>query len=286
MSYVPFRWQSCQPVLVNESAKIGVLAVVTGAAVWLTLAGSGSSGAASALADGAARTGATSGSTPPATPAPASTQASPTNPSTTNPSPTNPSPTTPADASGVPDRDVADSALPVVAAGNGRLTVVPGGTSPSGPGRVQRYTVSVEGGLGVDAAQFAREVDRTLADPRSWGHAGAIAFQRVDHGPVEVQVVLASPATTDRMCRPLSTNGIYSCGNGPTAVINGMRWLRGADAYAGHLALYRQYVVNHEVGHTIGHGHQGCPAPGRLAPVMMQQTIGIGRCVASPWPFP
>lgn len=178
-----------------------------------------------------------------------------------------------------------DVDLPVVAGGTGTLVPVPGGTARSGPGPLRRYSIKVEDGLGVDATAFAAQVDRTLADPRSWGAGGRLSFQRVDHGPVDVRVVLASPATADRLCAPLRTNGIYSCGSGSTAVLNSMRWLRGADAYAGDLASYRQYVVNHEVGHTLGHGHAGCPGAGRPAPVMMQQTKGVGACTPVPWPF-
>ena len=37
-------------------------------------------------------------------------------------------------------------------------------------------------------------------------------------------------------------------------------------------------MVNHEVGHTFGHGHVGCPAGGEPAPVMMQQTEGVAPC--------
>jgi hypothetical protein len=69
-------------------------------------------------------------------------------------------------------------------------------------------------------------------------------------------------------------------------VVNAMRWQRGADAYAGRLADYRDYVVNHEVGHALGRGHVGCPGRGQPAPVMMQQTKGVGACLPSAWPFP
>lgn len=175
---------------------------------------------------------------------------------------------------------------PVVQAASGTTTVVPGGTAVSGSGPLLRYTVAVEEGLGVDPAQFAAAVDGVLGDARSWQAGGRMSVQRVDRGPVQFRVVLASPETTDRLCRPLRTAGIYSCGAAETAVINGMRWLTGADAYAGQLPAYRQYVINHEVGHTVGKGHVGCPGAGRPAPVMMQQTKGIGACAQNPWPFP
>lgn len=176
--------------------------------------------------------------------------------------------------------------VPVVERGAGRPAVVPGTGAVRGRGPLQRYSVAVEGGIGVDPAGFARAVEATLGDPRSWGSDGRMSFRRVADGPVAFRVVLASPDTTDRLCAPLRTGGTYSCANGGSAVINARRWLRGATAYSGRLPAYRQYVVNHEVGHTLGHGHERCPGAGRLAPVMVQQTKGVGSCVANPWPYP
>ncbi|MEP7333809.1 MAG: DUF3152 domain-containing protein, partial [Terracoccus sp.] len=50
------------------------------------------------------------------------------------------------------------------------------------------------------------------------------------------------------------------------------------------VASYRIYLVNHEVGHGIGHGHLQCAGKGTPAPVMMQQTYGLDGCTAWPWP--
>lgn len=184
-------------------------------------------------------------------------------------------------------RPPSPSRVPVVVQrGDGELVRIAGEGARSGRGPLRRYTVAVEGGLGVDPAGFARTVARVLADERSWGAGGRLSFQRVADGPVSFRVVLASPATTDRLCAPLRTNGRFSCGAGTTAVVNSMRWLRGAASYSGRLEAYRAYVVNHEVGHTLGHGHVSCPGRGLPAPVMVQQTKGTGGCVAQPWPHP
>lgn len=173
----------------------------------------------------------------------------------------------------------------VVQRGDGELTVVPGGSAPVGDGPLRTYVVEVEGGLDIDPVAFAREVDRTLADPRSWTSGGRRTLQRVD-GDAGIRVALASPATVDRLCAPLRTAGRYSCANGDRAVLNVARWLTGVDAYAGALEQYRQYLVNHEVGHVLGFGHVECPGAGEVAPVMLQQSLGLDGCARGPWPYP
>ncbi len=135
-------------------------------------------------------------------------------------------------------------------------------------------------------------MEKTLSDPRSWGADGAMAFQRVDSGAVDFRVTLTSSLTVRKLCGyslPYET----SCYNGEIgrAVINDARWVRGAVAYKGNLAAYRTYVVNHEVGHALGNDHRPCPKKGALAPIMMQQTLGlttpgVGTCRANPWPHP
>ena len=167
---------------------------------------------------------------------------------------------------------------------SGRLAVVPGTSAVVGSGPLRRYLVEVEAGLDEDPAAVARSVDQILGDARGWSRRLGIALQRVDSGSVAFRVTLASPDTADRLCRPLRTGGIFSCFMRGRAVLNVARWRWGAKAYGDDLAGYRRYVVNHEVGHALGFGHRSCPGRGRPAPVMMQQTKGVGRCAANPWP--
>jgi hypothetical protein len=167
----------------------------------------------------------------------------------------------------------------------GLLHVVAGWSRRSGPGPLRRYTVQVEDGIQVDRRRVADTIASILGDRRGWGGSGRLSFQRVSSGPVSFRVVLATPSTVNRLCAPLITGGIYSCGMYGRAVLNLMRWRHGAPAFRGDMTKYRRYLVNHEVGHMLGHSHRSCHAAGARAPVMMQQTKGVGACRANGWPL-
>src|SRR5262245_12995324 len=172
--------------------------------------------------------------------------------------------------------------------GTGTYAVVPGTQQPvkGAKGPVVKYIVEVERGLPFDGEDFAKAVHATLNDPRSWGHDGMMQFERVDHGSVPIRVSLSSADLTDRLCLPLRTFGRVSCWDGSRAVINAERWGLGADTYGEDILSYREYVVNHEVGHGLGHDHVHCPRPGVLAPVMVQQTKSLEGCKPNQWPYP
>ncbi len=168
--------------------------------------------------------------------------------------------------------------------GSGRLKVVPGSAAAPGTGKVVRVRIEVEGGLKVDGRRFADFALATLNDERSWAHDG-YRFARTD-GTADVRLVLASPDTSAALCRPLRTFGRLSCHSGDATVITVYRWVKGIPEYGKDLGGYRRYVVNHEVGHALGHGHLMCPGAGRRAPVMMQQTKGLKGCRPNSWPYP
>lgn len=187
----------------------------------------------------------------------------------------------PDDAAGVLDGDI-PFAL------GGRLVAVPGATSAPGNGETRSVRVEVEEGLPVDPDRFAEFVMSTLNDPRGWGADGSVTFARTA-GDADIRVVLASPATVDTMCAPLDTNGKWSCGRYGHAAINAERWALGAAAFTeagGDITQYRQYLVNHEVGHLLGAQHTGCPRAGQVAPIMLQQSLGLGGCLPNGWPHP
>lgn len=152
----------------------------------------------------------------------------------------------------------------------------------AGSGRDRTFTVEIEDDLPHDPDAVADQVASVLGDDRGWRTEGW-SFSQVDER-AQIRILLASPATVDRLCAPLRTFGEVSCRTGDKVVLNVKRWTLGVEYYGDDLEGYRTYLINHEVGHALGKGHVGCPAPGAKAPVMLQQTKGLQGCVANPWP--
>src|SRR5450759_2124994 len=194
------------------------------------------------------------------------------------------SPTTAASTS---DTQVNKPAQRALVRATGEYARAPGGTVRHGSGKLMTYRVEVETGMGESAPVFAAAVDATLADPASWAGQGSWSLQRVPTDDADFVIRLATPATVDEVCATagLDTVGYVSCRAGKFVMINLDRWLEAVPDFRGNVALYRQYVVNHEVGHRLGYRHQACPGPGRPAPVMQQQTLGLDGCLANGWPY-
>lgn len=220
---------------------------------------------------------------------------------------------------GAPTGDVAPAQLTQAALpGGGAYTAVGrktyrvvAGTSPQigTTGQLYTYTVEVENGLipaeyGGEQA-FAKMVEATLGNEKSWIGDGKVAFRRVDRGDADLRITLTSTNTTRELCG-YQIKFESSCFYPPQerVLINEARWIRGALSYEGDDIAYRQYLINHEVGHGIGYEqHVPCPANGAPAPIMMQQSFGIANsqimaldpeikadpafvCKPNPWPFP
>lgn len=180
--------------------------------------------------------------------------------------------------------------------GSGAFTTVPGKDKAPGRGEVLRYRVDVEKGLPLDGALFAEAVHKTLNDDRSWGHGGTRTFERVSSGRPDFVITLASPGTTAVWCGKSgldTTEDNVSCDSAATerVMINAYRWAQGASTFGDDkMHSYRQMLINHEVGHRLGHNHETCSKQGALAPVMMQQTKFLATdgatCRPNAWPFP
>ena len=167
----------------------------------------------------------------------------------------------------------------------------PSRTCGSPGARLVRFRVLVEDGLATSAGRFAEDVLSVLCDERSWIRSGEVRFRYDPDGPLLIG--LRKPASAEKRCMQLiglSVNFYYSCAGSREVVLNADRWFKGSDYWPGPVPSYRQMLVNHEVGHTLGQHHRGCAKDGGLAPVMMQQSKGLttgGKtCKINPWPRP
>ncbi|MGK5451269.1 DUF3152 domain-containing protein [Streptomyces radiopugnans] len=186
-----------------------------------------------------------------------------------------------------PDEPAEQSVIPVPATGPGTFTTAQASGEAVGQGTIRTYQVQVEDGIELSARQAAQEVAAILAHPRGWTNDGVNGFRLVASGSADFIVKIATPGTADAICGAagLNTRGELNCAVGPTVVVNLKRWVLGSPQFAGPVTEYRALIVNHEVGHRIGRGHETCPGPGRPAPAMMQQIKGLKGCVANAWPY-
>jgi hypothetical protein len=179
------------------------------------------------------------------------------------------------------------STTPLPQSGPGTFVTAAGGSGRVGKGTPLRYRVEVEKGITISPEDVAAQVERTLADPRGWTADGHSAFQRVSDGPTDFRVRLATPATVDKICAAggLDTGGKVNCSVNHDVMVNLRRWVLATEFYPKDVVGYRSLIINHEVGHFLGHGHVTCPGKGQPAPAMMQQIKGLLGCVPNVWPY-
>ena len=153
--------------------------------------------------------------------------------------------------------------------------------------RTITYDISARGAISGDIEEFRRMVAETFADSRGWVRAG-LKFVEVPSGGA-LRMVLATGDQV-KAAAPSGCSEVLSCAVYPVVLINDTRWMNGSDSYnelGVGLLDYRRMVINHEVGHFLGHNHTvTCQTVTGLAPVMLQQSTGLRGCLPNAWPLP
>lgn len=156
----------------------------------------------------------------------------------------------------------------------------------SGKGVAQyKYCIAGKGNVGkLDG--FANTVYRVLNDSRGWPRAGA-TFTKADEG-CDFTIVLSEAKYLPSFDAGCSTK--YSCRVGNHVIINLDRWNDGIEDWkkaGGDLARYRTMVINHEVGHALGHvdNETTCAGAGKPAPLMQEQSMHLDGCTVNEWPL-
>lgn len=151
------------------------------------------------------------------------------------------------------------------------------------------YCVASRGEVG-DLTEFANTVFSTLNDPRGWPRAGAV-FQEADGTDPNACSMTLTLAAADQMTSfSTECSDEYSCRVGNDVVINVDRWNNATEGWlnaGGTVSRYRTMVINHEVGHRLGHldNELTCPAVNQPAPLMQQQSMDLLGCVPNEWPL-
>ncbi len=166
-------------------------------------------------------------------------------------------------------------------------------------GRQFYYNVAVEAGVEEDMGKFSAAVNRILTRRGGWDRWG-FSFVSVypDEGGASdmrkrmrqyMTLQLCSNATIRQFGPDFDGMSVADCQHNFIR-INVDRWRTGPKPAGATMSLsdYRQYVVLHEVGHVLSRcsptHHQATCAPDGRAPIMMQQTNGVGKCDWNPWP--
>ncbi|WP_244609352.1 DUF3152 domain-containing protein [Bifidobacterium moukalabense] len=148
------------------------------------------------------------------------------------------------------------------------------------------YCVAQKGDVG-SLDDFANAVYRILNGERGWSRAGATFVQGAD-GSCDFNIVLSEARYMTTFSPDCSTE--YSCRVDENVIINDDRWNGGTNDWlsaGGDMARYRVMVINHEVGHRLGHtdNETTCAGAGQLAPLMQEQSMHLDGCATNEYPL-
>ena len=158
---------------------------------------------------------------------------------------------------------------------------------------------------GVDQGQFRKRVQEILQHNmgwRKWKYAFDLhdqlsvkqSYSRGDTMQRHFTLTLTPDEEISQYGPEFRGMSVANCSQNRVS-INATRWKTGAKPNptdpvdAMPLEDYRMYVILHEVGHILSHcshkDHKRACSPSGKAPIMMQQTNGVGAgCSPNPYP--
>lgn len=141
-------------------------------------------------------------------------------------------------------------------------------------------------GRSESARSFTREekdfVLRTLNDPRAFPFQWVVQAKRPDW-----IVTLEDQDHIDQYDPTVRGLSVTFMSERPVSMLSLQNWETVPAALNGQYSRsdYCRYLLLHECGHALGLHHARVCGPQGFAPIMIQQTKGLGSCAKNTWPL-
>lgn len=149
------------------------------------------------------------------------------------------------------------------------------------------YKITSWGNIQASLDDFRAKVAETLNSTKGWGQILAFKETKANE-KADLEIILSDAA---HLAATPGCSAELSCTNWSNQVIiNDLRWREGTSASRAAGMSTRDYqhmVINHEVGHWLGHyNHEASCPNGGPAPIMLQQSTGLRGCDSfNAWPL-
>ena len=149
-----------------------------------------------------------------------------------------------------------------------------------GGGDSAEYTYAFDRSIPASMQTF---ITSTIQDSRGWRGKGYYFQQSATKQAADIIFYLKSNEDITAMFTMDGFSVCYTVEGKSKIYINQKNWDTPPSAFTGSKETYRQYVVQHEVGHALGMGHEKPQTENAQCHPMYQQTRGTTKCLPNPW---
>jgi len=165
-----------------------------------------------------------------------------------------------------------------------------------------QYSVQIGPNIPIEVSKdFATKNSAVLADQRGWKKYGYMFEEKTFNGEAfnetnERDTLVIRLETSENASKLCGFSGFSCQRQRPNDIVIHLgNWMGGSRSRL-PLERYRNYVINHEVGHFLGLEHQKCPideckkrgmfvCPGSVMQQMTRGPSAIAPCSENDWPL-
>jgi hypothetical protein len=151
-----------------------------------------------------------------------------------------------------------------------------------------RYNIIIDDTLNLRKNLIEDKIESVLNDPRGWRKLGYKFHKSTTNLDFVITIVPNKIIKLKCNFDGLSCATMFRAKDKTDIIfLNLEKWKKGSAKSKQNLDAYRTYLCSHEVGHILGRSHikhEDCK-PGSKCPIMVQQTLGIGKCKPNVYPL-